>query len=198
MAQILCISGSPRRSGNTEAMIKAFHAGCLESRAKSVLVKLSELDLSGCDGCEGCNERHQCHIHDDMQKMFPLLEQSDVWAFASPVYWWNISGLLKNFIDRFEVYWGDEKFKELCARKKAVILTCGGQPLEKNSEAEEYLEKLFTKLHLRIAGKIRASADAKKSVSSLVLGECFDLGKQTGKETNSIGKKQKARGKKSG
>ncbi len=182
MVFFLCVSGSPRAGGNSEAMISRFHEGVLSAKAKSTLLRLRELDLRGCDGCDGCNAEHKCHIDDEMQAIYSLLEKADVWVFASPVYWWNISGLLKNFIDRFEIYWADEPFKALCAKKRAVILTCGGQPEAKNKEAEEYLELFFQKLHLKVIGKIRASAEEKGSISKQKLNECFALGKKLGAE----------------
>ncbi|MDO8625617.1 MAG: flavodoxin family protein [Candidatus Diapherotrites archaeon] len=178
MVQVLCISGSPRKDGNTEAMIEAFHRGAKTGGANSVLVKLRELKIIPCDGCEGCEAERGCHIDDDLRPVFAKLKTADVWVFASPVYWWNISGLLKIFIDRFEQYWGDAQFKELCKKKSAVILTCGGQSMEKNTEAEDYLEKFFTKMHLIVIGKVRAQADEKETVSKKVLDECFELGKK--------------------
>jgi len=180
MTSILCVSGSPREGGNTDTMISEFHRGAIETGGKSTLIKLREVIFSGCDGCEGCNETHKCHLNDDMQGIYSLLEKADVWVFASPVYWWNISGLLKNFIDRFEVYWGDEEFKRLCFEKKAVILTCGGQTENKNREAEQYLELFFSKMHLTVIGKIRASADEKTTISEGKLLSCFELGKKIG------------------
>ncbi len=182
MTQVLCISGSPRPSGNTESMISEFHRGVISANGKSTLIKLSEIDLKPCDGCDGCNTTRTCHIKDDLQGIYPLLEKAQVWVFASPVYWWNISGLLKNFIDRFEVYWGNEEFKRLCMDKKAVILTCGGQPETKNREAEQYLELFCTKLHVTVIGKIRASADSKNAISAQKLESCFELGKKIGSE----------------
>jgi multimeric flavodoxin WrbA len=143
--------------------------------------KISQSVIIPCDGCVGCKADRGCHIDDDLREVFRELKTADVWVWASPVYWWNVSGLLKVFIDRFEQYWGDAEFKELCAKKKAVIITCGGQSMEKNTEAEEYLVRFFTKMHLTVAGIARESADEANTVSKAKLTECFELGKKIGK-----------------
>lgn len=70
---------------------------------KIKLIDLVENKIGTCFGCYSKNQKlckYPCVKKDDMEKIYPLLERADAIVFGIPVYWFNISGLMKNFIDR--------------------------------------------------------------------------------------------------
>ncbi len=142
------------------------------------VVRLRKLKFFPCDGCEGCDTNEKCHIKDEMQKVYPKLFAADCWIIASPEYWWNVSGLCKNFLDRLNAYW--IKREKYFAGKKAAILTCSGQPLERSGFAEKYLELFFTKMRFEILGKVHACADSKNEIlkQPAALNDCRTVGKK--------------------
>jgi len=57
-----------------------------------------------------------------MQKYYPMILESDLIVFATPVYWFNMTTQLKSFIDRFYAF----DYSKLANNKKVVLLTTFG------------------------------------------------------------------------
>lgn len=98
--RIVGIYGSPRPNGNTDKMLDAFLDGAREAGARVDTIYVRKLSLQGCIGCGGCDETGQCVVQDDMQNVYPLLEEADGIVLASPVYFYNVTGQVKLLIDR--------------------------------------------------------------------------------------------------
>ncbi len=103
--QVLGISGSPRRKGNSELLIREFMRGAESRGHKTELFILSELKISPCTSCGTCHKNGKCIIDDDMQEMHEKLLQADCIVFASPIYFGGVSAQLKSFIDRCQTLW---------------------------------------------------------------------------------------------
>lgn len=100
MVKVLAILGSPRRQ-NTYRLVKAIVDGIAKKKnVETELVHLADFDIKYCDGCGDCEKTGECSIDDDMQKLYPKLKEADIFIIGTPTYYWNVSGLLKNFIDR--------------------------------------------------------------------------------------------------
>jgi len=105
--RVLGVDGSPRRYGNTrKALLLALEAARLEG-AEADLVRLYDLRIEPCMGCvsddvKAC--RYPCPIEDDMRIVYEKVMRSDGVIVATPIYWYNVSGPVKNFIDRLTVF----------------------------------------------------------------------------------------------
>ena len=100
---ILVLNGSPRPRSNTKAHIEAFKDGA-ESVGHSVRVlNIASMKINGCMGCEYCHTKGDgtCVQKDDMQEIYPYLENSDMVVIASPIYYWGFSGQMMSLISRF-------------------------------------------------------------------------------------------------
>lgn len=100
---IIGINGSPRRNGNTVKFILRILNSAKRKGAKVTLVHLINQNIRPCLGCysiSSANCTFPCVQKDDMQKISKLLLQADGIVLGSPSYWYNVSGLMKNFIDR--------------------------------------------------------------------------------------------------
>ena len=102
---VLGISGSPRRNGNSELLIREFMRGAAAGGHKTELIVLSELKISPCTSCGSCQKTGKCIINDDMQLMHKKLLEADCIVFASPIYFCGVSAQLKSFIDRCQALW---------------------------------------------------------------------------------------------
>jgi multimeric flavodoxin WrbA len=107
--KILGISGSPRK-GNTEWMLDKLLATTAQNGAEVELLLLRKMDIKRCTGCLECEaggkeRKGICQIKDDMQKIYPKLLGADVIILGTPVYFYMLSGLLKNFLDRTCPIW---------------------------------------------------------------------------------------------
>ena len=105
MNKVLGVSGSPRRNGNTELLLKELLNGAESSGLEVELIILSELSISPCTSCDSCQKDGQCVINDDMQLMYGKLLEADYVVFASPVYFKGVSAQMKAFIDRCQALW---------------------------------------------------------------------------------------------
>lgn len=102
MKKIVILNGSPRRNGNTSALVKKFMEG---AEKKGHDVQEFFLDSMGINGCKGCfgggkNPESPCVQKDGMEEIYPKYRDADVVVLASPLYSWQISGQLKCAFDR--------------------------------------------------------------------------------------------------
>jgi multimeric flavodoxin WrbA len=106
MVKVLGINGSPRPYGNSfQALKLALRAAELEG-AEVELVNLYEYEIKPCLGCVSDDIKacvYPCPINDDMVKLYPKVIECDALIISSPIYWFGVSGLLKNFLDRLTV-----------------------------------------------------------------------------------------------
>jgi multimeric flavodoxin WrbA len=101
MMKIVIINGSPRKNGATGKILKAF-GKCLEEKGNVEVrhVELADYGLQACTGCERCYRTGICHIDDRAEEINRAVAASDGVVIGSPTYVSNVSGLLKNYIDR--------------------------------------------------------------------------------------------------
>ena len=97
---ILIISSSPRRGGNSDTLCDEFKRGAEESGNKVEKVFLKDKKIGYCTGCGVCNNTHKCVQQDDMAELLDKMVAADVIVLASPVYFYTIDGQMKTFIDR--------------------------------------------------------------------------------------------------
>jgi len=113
--KILGIVCSPRIGGNTEILVKEALEEACASGAETELVLLAEKKVTPCDGCETCIETGICRIKDDMQTIYQQLEQADGIILGTPVYFGNVSGQAKIFIDRTQALTRNGKLRNKVA-----------------------------------------------------------------------------------
>lgn len=97
---ILVISSSPRKDGNSEVLCERFAKGASEAGHTVETVSLREKSILPCRACYACMETHSCIIRDDMGEVFQKLLVADVIVLASPVYFYSVSAQMKAMIDR--------------------------------------------------------------------------------------------------
>jgi multimeric flavodoxin WrbA len=96
---ILGVSGSPRTSATEHVCKHALESLELlgyETQYWSVLGK----KINFCTHCDFCRKGEGCVFKDDMNTLYPLLEEADAYVFATPVYNGNVSGQMKTLMDR--------------------------------------------------------------------------------------------------
>jgi multimeric flavodoxin WrbA len=99
--KILCIGASPRKGGNSDAILDSIQKGIARANIESNSILLRNFSISSCIGCERCRKEKECGgVDDDMQKIYPLIIQSSGLVLISPAHNYNVSALMKIFIDR--------------------------------------------------------------------------------------------------
>jgi multimeric flavodoxin WrbA len=98
--KIIGILGSPRKGGNTEILLDV---ALKEAQKNGVLISkipLREKEIAPCNGCLKCEQTGKCVIKDDMQDIYKEMLESEGIIWATPVYFWSMSGQTKAAIDR--------------------------------------------------------------------------------------------------
>ena len=98
--RILIISSSPRKGGNSETLAAAFAKGAQAAGHQVETIYLREKQVGFCKGCFACLKLGHCVIEDDAVEIAAKMHDTDVLVFATPVYYYCISGQLKTMLDR--------------------------------------------------------------------------------------------------
>ena len=70
--------------------------------------------IAFCTGCLACQKKGRCVIKDDANEIAEKMKSADVIAFATPIYYYEMSGQLKTILDRANsLYVSDYKFREI-------------------------------------------------------------------------------------
>ncbi len=100
MKQVLILSASPRKHGNSDLLCDRFAEGAKENGNKVEKIFLAEKNIGYCRGCGVCNTTHKCVQKDDMADILNKMVEADVIVFATPVYFYSMDGQMKTLIDR--------------------------------------------------------------------------------------------------
>ena len=124
---IIILNGAARKNGSTQKLIQSFSDG-----ARSVGHNVQEFYLDGMNihSCKGClragrDSKSPCSQKDDMEQIYSAFSDCNVVVFASPVYFWTITGTLKTATDRLYAELeclGYGKF----ARESVLLMTADG------------------------------------------------------------------------
>ncbi len=116
--KILGIYGSPRKGGNTDQLLDKALEGAESAGAEILRVSARDLDMCGCIECGGCDETGKCVVKDDMQSVYPLLEEAKVIILASPIFFYGVTAQVKALIDRSQASWSKRMLEKTPQERK--------------------------------------------------------------------------------
>lgn len=100
MKKVLIISTSPRKNSNSDILADEFARGAQEAGHAVEKISLRDKDIKFCKGCLSCQKTQRCVIPDDAGAIVQKMKESDVIAFATPIYYYEMSGQMKTLLDR--------------------------------------------------------------------------------------------------
>lgn len=121
---ILVLTGSPRKGGNSDKLADAFIAGVRQAGHTAVKYTTADKKIKGCMDCQTCFQNGTaCSVPDDFNELAPLLEQADMVVFATPLYCFSFPSQLKAAIDKFYSYLISKRALKV---KECALLVSGG------------------------------------------------------------------------
>lgn len=117
MKNVVIISSSMRK-GNSDKLCDEFEKGAKENNNVQ-RINLRDINLKFCISCCDCYNIGKCTLNDDMNLLYGTIKNADILVFATPIYFGEMSGQLKVFLDRlYPIY------QNLQAKEAYVIATC--------------------------------------------------------------------------
>ena len=114
MSKVCIVSSSLRPNSNSEILATEFKKGAEKAGNEVKYFSIKDLDLKYCIGCLSCQKTCKCALKDSMNSLYDDVSNSDILVFATPIYYYGISGQLKTFLDRLNPLFNrNNKFKEV-------------------------------------------------------------------------------------
>lgn len=125
---ILVLTGSPRKGGNSDQLADAFIAGAKQAGHTIVKYSTANKRIQGCMACNTCfSKGSACSIPDDFNELAPLVENADMIVFATPLYWFTFPTQIKAAIDKLFSFLVGQKALKI---KECALLACAGDKNE--------------------------------------------------------------------
>lgn len=180
--KIISFLGSPRKQGNTAALLnKVLQGACSNPNVESETIFLEEENINPCMGCNSCkkSENLKCVIKDDMQKIYTKIEDADLIIIATPIYWWSVTAQTKTLVDRF--YGMNFKSPNLNLEDKKIMLlmTYGGAlPNSGPERVELNFKEICDYMKISVAGVLGVCTEKiEVSNNEQALKEAYNLGR---------------------
>ena len=112
--KVLIISTSLRQRSNSDALAEAFAVGAREAGHQVEKISLTGRNIGFCLGCLACLKTGRCVLKDDAPAITEKIHDADVLVFATPIYYYEMSGQMKTMLDRANsLYGSDYRFTDV-------------------------------------------------------------------------------------
>ena len=114
MKKVIVISTSLRVGSNSDMLADRFVEGARKAGHEVEKISLVGKQIAFCKGCMACQKLGRCAIQDDVNDIMPKVLGADVVCWATPIYYYEMSGQMKTLLDRANsLYGSDYKFSDI-------------------------------------------------------------------------------------
>lgn len=97
---VLVLSASPRKGGNSEMLCDQFVLGTKEAGNQVEKIFIRDKKINYCVACDACSKNGgHCVQKDNMTEVLGKMIKADVIVMATPVYYYTMNGQMKTVID---------------------------------------------------------------------------------------------------
>ena len=119
--KVVVLSTSLRSRSNSELLAKSFVEGAKDAGNEVEYISLKNKEIRFCIGCLACQKTGNCVMKDDVAGIMDSVLNADVIVWATPIYYYEMSGQMKTLIDRLNpMYSKDYKFRDVYLRATAA------------------------------------------------------------------------------
>ena len=115
--KVVGFAGSPRKNGNTDVLLQQVLDGAAGSGADVEKFYINDMNFRGCQGCGYCKMNDTCKLKDDMVEAYDAIKAADAIVFAAPIYFSQMTGQMRLFLDRFYALVDSEHTSRISAGK---------------------------------------------------------------------------------
>ena len=174
---VLILSSSPRRGGNSDVLCDQFQLGAHDAGHRTEKIFLKDKTIHYCNGCGACiNQKNPCVQQDDMAEILDKMIAADVIVLATPVYFYTMAAQMKTLIDRTAARYTDITGKDFYFIVAAA--DTNKEAMERTLEGFRGVTSCLTDPHekgLILGVGAWNIGDIKKSG---VMREAYEMGKQ--------------------
>jgi len=184
--KVLGIYGSPREGGNSDLLLLKALEGARSAGAEVTSLRAADLDMGGCQECGACDETGKCTVDDEMQKVYPQLEQANAIILATPIFFYGPPAQLKALIDRAQAPWNRRRLSKKTTYESGTgyLIAVGATKGKNLFEGTELTAKyFFDALDMNYGGAILfSSVDEKGAIQNHpdAQDQAFRLGTRIG------------------
>ena len=114
MKKVVVISTSFRAGSNSDMLADKFIEGAKSAGNEVEKISLVGKNIQFCKGCLACQKLGRCVIKDDVNDIMAKVFAADVVCWATPIYYYEMSGQMKTLIDRMNaMYPKDYRFRDV-------------------------------------------------------------------------------------
>lgn len=183
---VIAFNGSPRRGGNTETLLAAALRGVEDAGGTVEVVVINDLRFRPCQNCGACSKTGRCRItDDDMAKVYPLLDENNLFIAATPIYFATVSAQIKALMDRCQALWSRKYVlnrPHTDTERKGIMLSMGGfRRMEFWHCAEKVVRSWYAVLDIRyLGGLFYPGVDARGDIEkhATALDDAFEAGRR--------------------
>jgi multimeric flavodoxin WrbA len=110
--KVLGIYGSPRPGGNSDLLLDRALEGAQSGGAKIERLYVRDLKIAGCLECGGCDQTGACVIPDDMDLIYPQLQEAEAVFVSAPMFFYGVPAQLKALVDRSQAMWSKRRLEK--------------------------------------------------------------------------------------
>ena len=176
MKRVIVISTSLRKGSNSDMLADKFAEGAIAAGNDVEKISFVGKEIQFCKGCFGCQKLGRCVIKDDVNDIMAKVMNADVICWATPIYYYEMSGQMKTLIDRMNgMYDRDPKFRDV------YLLTVAADDEEQTPKRAEASLTGWIDCYpkSRLAGTLFCGGvnDARDIEGNPKLQEAYELGK---------------------
>lgn len=151
---VLAVNGSAHKQGNSATMLASAIEGAQSRGAQVELTNLYDLKYTGCTGCMACKllggkSFGRCARRDDLTPVLSRAIESDVLMLASPIYWNDLTGMVRSFLERLwfpTMTYTEERTLLYPKRIRVGLIFTSNLPEEHYADYYSSLQQLFSRL----------------------------------------------------